>query len=156
MWLLRHAEAEDANGRPDAERPLTEKGRAQARAAGAALKALGVSLDACLASPHVRARDTALIACEPLGLEVRLAPELAGGRFDPEQVAAGFGAEVLLVAHNPDVAQAVYDCTGARVRMKKGALAGIADGELHVFLRPRELAAIAASAQLPAERPLPD
>jgi phosphohistidine phosphatase SixA len=53
---------------------------------------------------------------------------------------------VLLVAHNPDVAQAVLDCTGARVRMKKGALAGIDDGELHVFLRPAELAAIAAGA----------
>ncbi len=41
LWLLRHADAEDANGRPDAERPLTEKGRAQARSVGAALKADG-------------------------------------------------------------------------------------------------------------------
>ena len=97
LWLLRHADAEDPDGRPDAERPLTEKGRAQARAAGAALAALGVPLDACLASPRVRARDTALLACESLGLEVQIAPELAGGRFDPERVAAGFGADVLLV-----------------------------------------------------------
>ncbi len=146
IWLLRHADAEDANGRPDAERPLTEKGRAQARAAGLALKALGVPLDACLASPRVRARDTALIACEPLGLEVQIAPQLGGGQFDPERLAAGFGRDVLMVGHNPDVAQAVFDLTGARVRMRKGALAGIADGELHVFLRPRELAAIAAGA----------
>jgi phosphohistidine phosphatase len=146
LWLLRHAEAEDARGRPDAERPLTEKGRAQARAVGLGLKALAVPLDACLTSPRVRARDTALLACEPLGLEPQIAPELAGGRFDPEQVAVGFGANVLLVGHNPDIAQAVYDCTGARVRMKKAALAGIAEGELHVFLRPRELAAIAHSA----------
>ena len=144
IWLLRHADAEDAHGRPDAERPLTQKGRAQARAAGAALKALGVPLDACLASPRVRARDTALLACESLGLELQIAPELAGGSFDPVRVAAGFGKHVVLVAHNPDVAQAVLDCTGARVRMKKGALAGIDDGELHVFLRPAELAAIAA------------
>jgi phosphohistidine phosphatase len=146
IWLLRHADAEDANGRPDAERPLTEKGCAQARAAGAALKALGVPLDACVASPRVRARDTALLACESLGLEVQLAPELAGGCFDPERVAAGFGVDVLIVAHNPDVAQAVCDCTGARVRMKKGALAAIADGELHAFLRPAELSKIAAGA----------
>ncbi len=145
LWLLRHAEAEDANGRPDAERPLTERGREQARAAGAALAALGVSLDACLASPRVRARDTAALACEALGLEVQIAQELDGGRFDPERVAAGFGEHVLLVGHNPDIAQAVHDLTGARVRMKKAALAGIADGELHVFLRPRELAAIAAA-----------
>jgi len=144
IWLLRHAEAEPADGRPDAERPLTDKGHAQARAAGAALAVLGVPLDACLASPRVRAMDTALLACAPLGLEVQTAQELAGGRFDPERVAAGFGAHVLLVGHNPDMAQAVYDATGARVRMKKGALAGIDDGELHVFLRPAELAAIAA------------
>ncbi|HEX5147240.1 MAG TPA: phosphoglycerate mutase family protein [Conexibacter sp.] len=145
LWLLRHADAEDPDGRPDAQRPLTEKGRAQARAAGAALKALGVPLDACLSSPRLRARDTAALACEPLGLEVQIAPALDGGRFDPERVAAGFGEHVLLVAHNPDVAQAVLDVTGARVRMKKGALAGVADGELHVFLRPAELAAIAAA-----------
>jgi len=145
IWLLRHAEAEDAHGRPDAERPLTEKGRAQARAAGAALAALGVPIDACLASPRVRARDTAALACEALGLEVQIAPELDGGPFDPERVAAGFGTEVLLVGHNPDVAQAVQDATGARVRMKKGALAGIEERELHVFLRPRELASIAAT-----------
>lgn len=143
LWLLRHADAEDAHGRPDAERPLTEKGRAQARAAGLALKALEIPLDACLASPRVRARDTALLACEALGLDVQLAPELAGGGFDPEQLAAGYGAHVLLVGHNPDVAQAVYDCTGARVRMKKGALAAIGEGELHVFLRPAELFKIA-------------
>jgi phosphohistidine phosphatase len=145
LWLLRHADAEDPDGRPDAERPLTEKGRAQARAAGAALAALGVPLDACLASPRVRARDTALLACESLGLEVQIAPELDGGRFDPERVAAGFGEHVLIVAHNPDVAQAVLDCTGACVRMKKGALVGIADGELHVFLRPAELTLIAVA-----------
>lgn len=144
IWLLRHADAEDPDGRPDAERPLTEKGRAQARAAGLALAVLDVRLDACLSSPRVRARDTARLACEPLGLEVQIAPELDGGQFDPHRVAAGFGEHVLLVGHNPDVAQAVHDCTGARVRMKKGALAGMDDGELVVFLRPRELAAIAA------------
>ena len=67
IWLLRHGDAED--GTPDAERPLTEKGREQARAVGAALKALGVELDACLTSPKVRAADTARIACDELGIE---------------------------------------------------------------------------------------
>ncbi len=147
LWLLRHAEAEDANGRPDAERPLTERGREQARVAGAALAVLDVRLDACLSSPRLRASDTAALACEALGLDVQIAVELDGGRFDPERVAAGFGEHVLLVGHNPDMAQAVHDATGARVRMRKAALAGIADGELHVFLRPRDLAAIAAASR---------
>ncbi|HZV75519.1 MAG TPA: histidine phosphatase family protein [Conexibacter sp.] len=146
LWLLRHADAEDPDGRPDAERPLTDKGRAQARAAGAALAVLGVRIDACLASPRVRARETAALACAPLGVEVQIAPELDGGRFDAERVAAGLGEHVLLVGHNPAVAQAVLDLTGARVRMRKGALAGVDDGELHVFLRPAELAAIAPRA----------
>jgi phosphohistidine phosphatase len=145
IWILRHADAADAAaGQPDAERPLTERGREQARAAGAALARLGVRLDACLASPRVRARDTAALACEPLGVEVRVEPALDGGPFDAERLAAGLGAHVLLVGHNPDVAQALHDLTGAHVRMRKGALAGVEAGELHVFLRPAELAAIAA------------
>ena len=69
IWLLRHGEA--AEGSPDSERPLTAKGEEQSRAAGLALAALGVKLDACLTSPKVRAYETARLACEPLGLEPR-------------------------------------------------------------------------------------
>ena len=143
LWILRHADAEDADGRPDAERPLTDKGRRQAELVGAGLAALDVRLDACLTSPRLRALDTATIACAQLGVDVHVTPELGGGGFDAEALAAGFGADVLLVGHNPDVAQAVHDLTGARVRMRKAALAGIADRELLVFLTPVELAAIA-------------
>ena len=141
IWLLRHGDAED--GSPDAERPLTEKGREQARAAGAALGALGVNIDACLASPKVRSADTARITCEELGVEPRLEPKLAGGPFDAEALAAGLGDEVLLVGHDPDFSMAVHSLTGAQVRMKKGGLAGVEKGELIVLLRPRELKAIA-------------
>jgi phosphohistidine phosphatase len=86
-----------------------------------------------------------MLACTPLGVDVHIAPELDGGPFDPRRVAAGFGERVLLVGHNPDIARAVYELTGARVRMKKGALAAIDGGELHAFMTPRELAAIAAA-----------
>lgn len=141
IWLLRHAEA--ADGSPDAERPLTPKGERQARAAGGALAALGVKLDACLTSPKVRAVDTARLACEPLGVEFQLEPALAGGPFDPEQLAAGLGDEVLLVGHDPDFSMAVHDMTGAQVRLKKGGLAGVEKGELKVLLRPKDIAAIA-------------
>jgi phosphohistidine phosphatase len=141
IWLLRHGDAED--GSPDAERPLTEKGREQARAVGAGLKALGVELDACLTSPKVRAADTARIACEPLGVEPQLEPKLAGGPFDAEALAAGLGDDVLLVGHDPDFSMAVHSLTGAQVRMKKGGLAGVEKGELMVLLRPKDLKAIA-------------
>ena len=137
VWLLRHGDAEQ--GSPDSERPLSEKGREQARAAGAALRAIGVELDACLTSPKVRAAETARLACEPLGVEPQLEPKLAGGPFDAEALAAGLGDEVLLVGHDPDFSMAVHSLTGAQVRMKKGGLAGIEKGELIVLLRPREL-----------------
>jgi phosphohistidine phosphatase len=140
IWLLRHGEA--ADGSPDAERPLTEKGERQARAAGGALKALGVQIDACLASPKVRAYDTARLACEILGVEVQQEPRLAGGPVQAEELAAGLG-NVLLVGHDPDFSMAVHDMTGAQVRLKKGGLAGVDTGELIALMRPSELEAIA-------------
>jgi phosphohistidine phosphatase len=144
IWLLRHGDAED--GSPDAERPLTDKGRTQASAAGGALKALGVEIDACLTSPKVRAADTARIVCEQQGgVEPELEPKLAGGPFDPQALAAGLGDDVLLVGHDPDFSMAVHSLTGAQVRMKKGGLAGIEKGELVVLMRPSELKRIAAA-----------
>jgi phosphohistidine phosphatase len=142
LWLLRHAEAEE--GSPDADRALTERGREQARVAGATLAALGVELDACLASPKVRALETAKIACEQLdGVDVKLEPKLGGGPFDAEALAAALGDEVMLVGHDPDFSMAVHDLTGAQVRLKKGGLAAVEKGELNVLLRPKELSAIA-------------
>ena len=123
IWLLRHGEA--ADGSPDADRPLTERGEEQARAAGAALAALGVSLDACLTSPKVRAADTARLACESLDVEPAGGAGLGGGPFDPAELASGHGEEVLLVGHDPDFSMAVHTATGAQVRMKKGGLAGV-------------------------------
>jgi phosphohistidine phosphatase len=138
IWLLRHGDA--AEGSPDAERPLTDKGREQSRAAGAARKSIGVELDACLTSPKVRAAETARLACEQVGdVEPQLEPKLAGGPFDAEALAAGLGDDVLLVGHDPDFSAAVHSLTGAQVRMKKGGLAGVDRGELIVLMRPREL-----------------
>jgi len=143
LLLLRHGAA--ADGSPDAERPLTKKGRDQARAAGAALRVLGISVDACLSSPKVRALDTAQLACAELnGPEPQTAEELAGGDFDGEALAADRGTTVLLVGHDPDFSNAVRNLTGARAQVKKGGIAAIDRGELKALLRPAELAAIAA------------
>jgi phosphohistidine phosphatase len=140
IWLLRHGDAED--GSPDAARRLTGKGERQARAAGAALAALGVNLDACLTSPRVRAADTARLACEDLGVDPQEEERLSGGPFDPVELALGLGDEVMLVGHEPDFSEAIARVTGARVKMKKGGLAAIDEGELHLLVRPRELKAI--------------
>ena len=141
IWLLRHGEA--AEGSPDSERPLTAKGEEQARTAGLAMARLGVKLKTCLTSPKVRAYETARLACEALGVEPQNEPRLAGGPFDPEELATEDG-DVLLVGHDPDFSMAVHKATGAQVRMKKGGLAGVERGEPKVLLRPAELDAIAS------------
>jgi phosphohistidine phosphatase len=142
VWLLRHGDAEDSAEDDDARR-LTEKGVRQAEAAGGALAALEVSIDACLTSPKVRARDMARIACSQLGVEVEEAEELRGGDFDPVELATGRG-DVLLVGHEPDFSRAIQASTGARVQLKKGAMAAIEDGTLIALLQPAQLGAIAA------------
>jgi phosphohistidine phosphatase len=143
IWLLRHGDAEDGEGKPDAERDLTEKGERQSIAAGKALKELGVEFDVCLTSPKVRAKRTAELACESLDCPVEEDDRLAGGDFDPLELAAGQG-EVMLVGHEPDFSGAVALATGSRVKMKKGGIAAIDDHILHLLLRPKDLKAIAA------------
>lgn len=143
IYLLRHGDAEPGDG-DDAARRLTAKGETQARNAGTALVALGLKIDVCLASPKIRAAATARLACEALGLEPETAPELRGGPFDALTLAAGRG-DVLLVGHEPDFSGEVARLTGANVKLKKGGLAIVDGSTLLALLRPRELAAAAAS-----------
>jgi phosphohistidine phosphatase len=142
IWLLRHGDAEDGSGKPDAERELTEKGERQSVAAGRALRNLGVELDVCLTSPKVRAKLTAELACDQLGVPVEEDDRLAGGDFDPLELGAGRG-EIMLVGHEPDFSSAIALVTGSRVKMKKGGIAALDDHILHVLLRPKDLKAIA-------------
>ena len=155
LWLLRHGEAEPHDARPDADRRLTDRGREQSRIAGCALAALKVQVDLCFTSTKVRARDTAVLAGEALGVEPIDHPALFAG-FDVADAlellgAAGPDQRVLVVGHEPDFSQVVHDLTGARIDFKKGGIAAVrldgTRGELIVLLRPRELEPICASAK---------
>jgi phosphohistidine phosphatase len=147
LWLLRHAEAEPHGTRPDAERLLTPRGEEQSRSAGRALAALELTFQALYTSPKVRARDTALLAAEALGDEPIVTPVLAEdfSVADARDLLLGVEPDgrILVVGHNPDFAQVVYELTGARVDFKKGGVAGVrldgTRGELIALLRPREL-----------------
>ena len=150
LWLLRHGEAEPHDARPDAERRLTERGREQSRAAGRALAALKIQIHAAYTSPRVRARETAILACEPLCIEPIDDDSLSGDftTDDAMRLLAASEADqrVLIVGHEPDFSQVVYDLTGGRIDLKKGGIAAIrldgARGELMALMRPRELARI--------------
>ena len=71
LHLLRHAHAGDPlkwHGSDD-DRPLSSKGRGQAERLGALLAAVGFTTDAIVTSPKVRARQTAEIVADRLGLQ---------------------------------------------------------------------------------------
>jgi phosphohistidine phosphatase len=152
LWLLRHGEAEPHDAAPDADRELTDRGREQSRAAGLALAALRIEVHLAFTSPKLRARETAVLACEALGIEPIEHAALSGGFDGPAALellaAAGTDQRVLVVGHEPDFSQVVYDLTGGRVDFKKGGIAAVrldgTRGELIVLLRPRELSRIAS------------
>jgi phosphohistidine phosphatase len=149
LWLLRHGEAEPHGTRPDDERRLTPRGEEQSRDAGAALAALDARPVLAFTSPKIRARDTAALACEALGIEPVVHDAVVG--LDAAEAlalieAVADGERVLLVGHEPDFSQVVHDLTGARIDMKKGGVAVVrldgSRGELAALLRPREIAAV--------------
>lgn len=120
LFVVRHAEA--APGDPDELRPLTDAGRAAARALGDRLADHG--LDAVLSSPLLRARETAEAIARPAGLVAEPDERLAPGA-DAEAVreaVAGRGDTVVTVGHQPDCSEIVLALSGERVSFDPGAV----------------------------------
>jgi phosphohistidine phosphatase len=154
VHLLRHAHAGDAFEwiGDDDLRPLTKKGRGQAERLGTFLEAHGVRPDVIVTSPLVRARQTAELVAEALGMTVKVDPRLGSGfgQRDLWAILDESGArEVLLVGHDPDFSSLLtYLIDAAGLRMKKGALAtidlqtklGDGEGELRWLVPPDLLA----------------
>ncbi|KAF1069663.1 MAG: Phosphohistidine phosphatase SixA [Pseudomonas citronellolis] len=103
LWLLRHGEAEP-HARRDAERRLTAHGRQEVICSAAHL--LGLPLDGILASPYVRAQETAELVRQALDFkaEVSLAPWLTPDD-DPRDALRFLDGRaeqhLLLVTHQP-------------------------------------------------------
>ena len=117
LFVVRHAEA--APGDPDELRPLTDAGRAAARALGDRLAEYG--LDAVLSSPLLRAREA---IARPAGLvaepDERLAP---GADADTvREAVAGRGDAVVTIGHQPDCSEIVLALSGERVSFDPGAV----------------------------------
>lgn len=154
LYLLRHAHAGDSakwDG-PDSERPLSPKGRRQAERLGAFLAERGFAPDAIVTSPKLRARQTAELVADAIGIAIAIDDRL-GGPLDPEDIGdiaerAG-GTSVVLVGHDPDFSDLCAVLTGTEfLPMKKGTLARIdmalpvaPNGGILRWLLPPELVA---------------
>ncbi|MFJ7146477.1 MAG: phosphohistidine phosphatase SixA [Pseudomonas protegens] len=101
LWVLRHGQAE-SHAPTDAQRNLTAHGREEVL--GSAAQLIGQPISAIIASPYVRAQQTAQLVREALGFEgeVRtvswLTPEA-----NPLQVLQQLDSadNLLLVSHQP-------------------------------------------------------
>ena len=131
LYLLRHADAGDpmAWTGDDADRPLSDKGRRQARRLGAMLDALRWRPDVIVASPKVRAAETARIVGRAVGVKAttdeRLAQMLDVGELDALFASHDGARRVVLVGHDPAFSAIASALTGAAIEMKKGAIARI-------------------------------
>lgn len=142
--LLRHAEAVPKGEQGitrDEDRPLTDKGREDAAKLAAAFVAHGVTPDAVVTSPLVRAVQTA----EPI---LKLLPEgakdplfcgrLAPDEYRPKKLTRDLlgvtGGMIVVVGHNPSLSEYAGWLLGAgetAIELDKGAAALIEfDGEI--------------------------
>ena len=110
LIVVRHAEA--APGEPDDLRPLTDAGRATARALGERLAAQ--QPQAVLCSPLLRARETADQIARAAGIDAEVDERLAPGATadDVGAAVADRGDTVVVVGHQPDCSEIVLALTG--------------------------------------------
>jgi phosphohistidine phosphatase len=132
LHLLRHAHAGDPmkwKG-SDFDRPLSAKGRAQAERLGGLLAQVGFEPDAILTSPKVRARETAELVADRLGVGVvsedRLADSVTLADLEQILTAAGDPSRPVIVGHDPDFSELLALLVGAsEIAMRKGAIARV-------------------------------
>jgi phosphohistidine phosphatase len=131
LFLLRHADAGDPMAWPgdDAERPLTAKGKRQARRLGSLLADIGWKPDVILTSPKVRAAQTAKLVGNAVDVRPEDERRLATS-FELADIAVMLAAHpearrVVLVGHDPDFSSVASSLTGAAIELRKGAIARI-------------------------------
>ena len=103
LFLVRHAHSDP--GDPDSLRPLSKRGRKQALELGERLAPVEPEL--VLASPLLRARETASAIAKASGAELRVDERLAPGASADDLLAAIDGAvgPVVAVGHQPDCSE---------------------------------------------------
>ena len=121
LVLLRHAKSDWPDGVPDRDRPLGQRGRQEAPAAGRWLAAAGVLPDLAVVSAARRAQQTWNLVSGQLPVDVptQISDEYYGASADEAlQIVRGLpsdAATVVMVGHNPTterLASMLDDATG--------------------------------------------
>ncbi|MFD6419110.1 SixA phosphatase family protein [Streptomyces sp. NPDC060194] len=130
LVLLRHSKA-DWNDAADHERPLADRGRADAPVAGRRLADTGIDFDLALCSTAVRTRETWKLAVHELSHRPRTVYEERIYEASPGEIIAVLNetpddvADLLVIGHNPGM-HAVADLLSgasdgdAMARMTRG------------------------------------
>lgn len=104
LILVRHAKSSwESPGLGDHDRPLNERGRHDAPRMAQRLADEGAAPEVILSSTAVRARTTAVVFADALGVEIELDERLYGASTTMLQrvIAERGAASVLVVAHDP-------------------------------------------------------
>ncbi|PZR72670.1 MAG: phosphohistidine phosphatase SixA [Chthoniobacterales bacterium] len=147
VYLIRHGEADWPDWtKPDDERPLTKKGKAEVKRVAKFLRRAGAEPLLIFASPLARAKQTAKIIANELCLELGIEESLGKG-FDAAKfkrvVDEHDVKEMMLVGHEPDFTSLIHALTGGNVALSKCGLALIeledsgAKGTLRWLFPPR-------------------
>lgn len=134
LMLIRHAIAEEredyaSTGKRDAERPLTAFGRRRMARNARGLRRIAPRIDLIVSSPYVRARETARIVAEVLGIKAHeltetLTPERHPKEFLSWLAGQSMDSVVAAVGHEPHLGRllqwAIAQQAETRAIFKKG------------------------------------
>lgn len=165
LYILRHAPAVP-RGAPeysvDSDRPLTSEGIEKMESIAQALAALDLGVEFILSSPYVRAKQTAQIAADALGLRKQLGfSENLAAEGSPQKLIEELRrdhrmrASVMLVGHEPYLSEFVAVLMSGNpnscLRLKKGGVCKLSLTELRFgrcatlewLLTPKQLTGLA-------------
>jgi phosphohistidine phosphatase len=129
LYLLRHGTAEP-HAIDDTGRKLVMKGKRQCQQAARMLERLAVRPDVVISSPLLRARQSAEVVIEGLGLELSIREEPALAPTTPAEEALlalieGGGEWILAVGHEPllsEIAALLIHSPSISFDLRKGGL----------------------------------
>jgi phosphohistidine phosphatase len=154
-YFLRHGIAVDPEAwqGSDFDRPLTREGRERMEREAKTIAKLSLGIGRIVTSPLLRAKQTAQILAQRLGMRDKIVEDARlGGSFDVERLGEILSAQadaktIVLVGHEPSMSATIGRAIGgASIELKKAALAGVdlpgagpTDGTLVCLIPPKIL-----------------